>query len=122
MHVRNGIAPRPILLERPKADKGTLDAIADLKDWITDADTGRMTDAAESAWVAVRLALQEGREECAKGAFQQVVMLKERNGYTHGQDIPENHLHTYGQEFRSVLETLQDKLMDIIQVQAVAER
>lgn len=71
-----------------------------------------MGEAAGDAYRAVCLALIEGDLLCAKAAYQKVCVLKERNGYTVGPDIPADHVETNGVDFRCLLETLQDKLWE----------
>lgn len=117
MLVRNGIAPRARIPEKPSADKETLDAVADLQDWLTDSEQGNTTGVGGEALVAVRQALIEGESAFNRKAYGMVSLLKERNSYTLGQDIPANHASTNGPNFRCVCETLQSILLDRIQGQ-----
>lgn len=109
---RNGIAPRAKLAERPRADKGVLDAIADLEDYVTDPELGSTkTGLGGEALAETRKALVEGEDEKLGRALALLTRLEDRELKEPGRDIAENHRQTNGPGYLCTVVMLHDNVM-----------
>lgn len=112
MLTRNGIAPRAKVAEPSQADKGVLDAIADLEDYVTDPELGSTkTGLAGEALAETRKALVEGEDEKLGRALALLTRLEDRELKEPGRDVADNHRLTNGPGYLCTVVRLHDNVM-----------